>query len=172
MRALIIIGTFTAFCISGIQSCVAQSGLYSKDSIRYTKDSFYEFIEDRFTYCTDAYNDIYGQFCVSGNYVVKEDSIYFSVKKIETRELGSLHRIAPCSTGSELVMLNDTVAQKRDRPSSSNYWAMSTSKAQITYLNDAITFTAHFRIFNCNRYDEFIEIDGDRFYLNDTGLKE
>ena len=135
------------------------------------KKSFYEFIEERFTYCTDAYNDIYGQFCISGNYIVAGDSIYFTVLKIETRELGSLHRIDPNRRETELVILNDSSYHRRDKPSSSNFWAMSTGKVQSVNLENT-KFSAKFRIVKENEYEEYIEIDGERFYLNDYGLKD
>lgn len=164
--------SFLAFiCILGMKSAKAQAGLYSKDSIRYVKGSFYEFIEDRFTYCTDAYNDIYGQFCISGKFIVVEDSIFFTVRRIETTELGSLHRIIPSNRETELVILNDTLTYRREKPSSSNFWAISTGKVESVYLEDT-KFSANFRIVNASEYEEYIEIDGERFYLNDYGLKE
>lgn len=160
-----------SFCFFGMKSAKAQAGLYSKDSIRYLRGSFYEFIDDRFTYCTDAYNDVYGQFCISGKYKVFEDSIFFTVQRMETMELGPLHRVNPISRETELVISNDTLNYRRVKPTSSNYWAMSTGKVQLVYSEDII-FSASFRIFNNNEDGEYIEIDGERFYLNEYGLKD
>lgn len=159
------------FFVLGMKSAKAQAGLYSKDRILYAKGAFYEFIEDQFIYCTDAYNDVYGQFCISGNYKVTEDSIYFTVRRIETMELGPLHRIIPSRRETELVILNDTSSHRREKPSSSNYWAMSTGKVQSAYLENT-KFSAKFRIIKDNEYEEYIEIDGERFYLNDYGMKD
>jgi hypothetical protein len=171
MKRITFIIFLVSFLVIGIKPATAQAGIYSKDRIQYLKGAFYEFIEERFTYCTDAYNDIYGQFCISGNYIVAGDSIYFTVLKIETRELGSLHRIDPNRRETELVILNDTSYHRRDKPSSSNFWAMSTGKVQSVNLENT-KFSAKFRIVKENEYEEYIEIDGERFYLNDYGLKD
>ena len=171
MKKILFIIILVSFFVLETQSAKAQAGLYSKDSIRYVKGSFYEFIEDRFTYCTDAYNDVYGQFCISGNYIVAGDSIYFTVRRIETMELVSLHRITPSRRETELVILNDTSSYRREKPSSSNFWAMSTGKVQSVNLENT-NFSAKFRIVKNNEYEEYIEIDGERFYLNDYGLKD
>ncbi len=171
MKRITFIILAVSFLVMGNKSATAQAGIYSKDSMRYVKGAFYEFIEDRFTYCTDAYNDVYGQFCISGNFIVVEDSIYFTVRRIETMELGSLHRIVPSRRETELVILNDTSSYRREKPSSSNFWAMSTGKVQSVNLEDT-KFSAKFRIIKDNEYEEYIEIDGERFYLNDYGLKD
>lgn len=159
------------FLVLGMTTARAQAGLYSKDSISHLKGAFYEFLGDEFTYCTDAYNDVYGQFCLSGSYTVAGDSIYFTVRSIETAELGPLRRIAPSQRETELVVTDDTSSSRREKPSSSNYWAMTTGKIQRVNMDNA-KFSAAFRLVKVSESEEYIEIDGDRFHLNDFGMKD
>ena len=141
-------------------------GAYIRHSDLGGYDAYYEFSyeDDRFTYCTDRYNSLTGSVCISGKCLIKEDSIFFYNIKVEIPVFSDLSRIATDAIGEERVVEDSTVTTRR-RPTSSNFWSLTGAVGEHKYRtiqleSDRTFFASFFR----HQRDEYIEIDGERFY--------
>ena len=156
LSAILLVGSF---------SCYAQIdyGLYVKHQQLGEYDAQYQFFynDGMFTYCTDMYNNLTGYVCISGRFKIDGDSISFYDLSIEIPVLADLTRISPKETGEERIMSGSS-AEMRQRPTSSNFWSClgDGSRKKIKIDNDKRYTASFFRQEN----DEYIEIDGERFY--------
>lgn len=145
--------------------CNAQSdyGLYVRHEQLGQYDAQYQlfYSDGMFTYCTDMYNNLTGYVCISGHFKVDEDSITFYNLSIEIPVLSDLTRISPKEIGEERIML-DSSAEMRQRPNSSNFWSLvgGGNRRTIKIDNKKRYSASFFR----QKNDEYIEIDGERFY--------
>ena len=141
-------------------------GLYIRHQNLGDFDSSYELFynDGRFTYCTDAYNGLTGYVCIGGRFYLKGDSITFYDLELEIPVFEDLSRISPNDMGKERVRVNSTVFM-RNRPTSSNFWSLTGGVngcgRKKVKLDPSKTFTA---TFFRQENDEYIEIDGERFY--------
>lgn len=146
-------------------ACNAQIdyGLYVRHQQLGEYDAQYQFFynDGVFTYCTDMYNNLTGHVCISGRFEISGDSISFYELSIEVPVLSDLTRISPKEIGEERIMSGPS-AEMRQRPSSSNYWSRlgDESRQKIKIDNNKRYTASFFRQEN----DEYIEIDGERFY--------
>lgn len=126
-------------------------------------DAQYQFFYSAgmFTYCTDMYNDLTGYVCISGRFEIYGDSITFYNLSIEVPVLSDLIRISPKEIGEERIM-SDSSTEIRQRPTSSNFWSLvgDGERQTIKMDNDKRYSASFFRQEN----DEYIEIDGERFF--------
>lgn len=136
-------------------------------------DAQYQFFysEGMFTYCTDRYNDLTGGVCISGLFNIDGDSVTFYNLSIEVPVLSDLTRISLEELGEERI-LSGSSAEMRRRPTSSNFWSLTSStkdhSRKTIKLDPAKRFSASF--FRHEK-DEYIEIDGERFY-DDPGPED
>ena len=125
-------------------------------------DAQYQFFysDGMFTYCTDMYNDLTGYVCISGRFKIDGDSVSFYELSIEVPVLSDLTRISPKETREERI--SGSSEETRQRPTSSNFWSRhgDGSRQKIKIDNNKIYTASFFRQEN----DEYIEIDGERFY--------
>ena len=155
---------FAILLVSSI-TCNAQIdyGLYVRHQQLGEYDAQYQFFynDGVFTYCTDMYNDLTGYVCISGHFKIYGDSISFYELSIEIPVLSDLNRISPKETGEERI-LSGPSAEMRQRPTSSNFWSRvgDGRRQKIKIENDKRYSASFFRHEN----DDYIEIDGERFY--------
>lgn len=126
-------------------------------------DAQYQFFYSAgmFTFCTDRYNDLSGCVCVGGHFTVDGDSVTFYDLEIEVPVLSELTRISPEELGEERIM-SGASEEMRQRPTSSNFWSLvSGGVRQTIKIDSEKKFTASF--FR-QKNDEYIEVDGERFY--------
>ncbi len=146
-------------------ACNAQIdyGLYVRHQQLGEYDAQYQFFynDGMFTYCTDMYNSLTGYVCISGRFKIDGDSISFYELSIEVPVLSDLTRISPTETGEERIVSGSSAAM-RQRPTSSNFWSrLDDGSRQIIKIDNNKRFSASF--FR-QEHDEYIEIDGERFY--------
>lgn len=138
-------------------------GLYVRHQQLGEYDAQYQFFynDGMFTYCTDMYNSLTGYVCISGRFKIDGDSISFYELSIEVPVLSDLTRISPTETGEERIVSGSSAAM-RQRPTSSNFWSrLDDGSRQIIKIDNNKIFSASF--FR-QEHDEYIEIDGERFY--------
>lgn len=154
-----------AILLVSSSTCNAQIdyGLYVRHQQLGEYDAQYQFFynDGMFTYCTDMYNNLTGYVCISGRFKIDGDSILFYELSIEVPVLSDLTRISPNGTGEERIVSGSSVVM-RQRPTSSNFWSrLGDGSRQIIKIDsNKRYFASFFRQEN----DEYIEIDGERFY--------
>lgn len=145
--------------------CIAQIdyGLYIRHQQLGQYDASYQFFysDGKFSYCTDMYNDLTGQVCISGSFYINGDSIFFYDISLEIPLLSDLTRVSPIDRGKERIKLDSSIIM-RNRPTNSNYWSLVGNGSRKKIKLDAqerfsATFFRH-------ENDEYIEIDGEKFY--------
>lgn len=152
-------------------------GAYVKHQQLGEYDATYEFdyYSKSFTYSTDAYNNLTGRVVLQGQFQIEGDSILFEVNTIWFPILSELSRLSLRDLGEELIM-QDSTEIIRQRPSNSNFWSLTGNDCMVAVkkvkLDTPKRFSARFfRHVN----DEYIEIDGERFYEyrgGDNGVYE
>lgn len=142
---------------------VIEYGLYFRHQERGNKDAMYEltYSDGRFTYCTDEYNDLTGRYCLTGHFNIEGDSIFFYDITISMPILKELTRLSPNDLENEYYEENSVYTERR-RPTSSNFWSLKTNEIKKIKLDPQKRFSA---TFFRHKNDEYIEIDGERFYM-------
>lgn len=164
---LIIVALVYARCCSAqINNGPIEYGLYIRHPQLGAYDASYQFFYDanRFTYCTDMYNGLTGYVCIGGRFNITGDTITFYDIELELPVLTELVRIAQDDIGKERVTIDSTVVM-RQRPTSSNFWSLTgnagdRSRKTIKLDPNKRYSASFFR----HEKDEYIEIDGERFY--------
>lgn len=148
-------------------------GLYIRHEQLSEYDALYEFFFDSktFTYCTDAYNNLTGRVCMKGRFSIEGDSIFFYDIILSVPILSDLTRISPKDLGRKWIPMDTMLS----RPTSSNYWSLTGNDCRgslqeikpSTQKRFSATFFRH-------ENDDYIEIDGERFYMDpgDNGVYE
>lgn len=141
-------------------------GLYIRHQQLGEYDATYQFFynSNMFTYCTDMYNSLTGYVCIGGKFNIEGDTITFYDIELELPEFTELVRIPQEELGKERVTIDSTVIM-RQRPTSSNFWSITGNvgnrSRKTIKLDPSKRYSASF--FR-QENDEYIEIDGERFY--------
>lgn len=131
-------------------------------------DESYDFSYDSntFTYSTDDYNSLTGRVFIKGKYRINGDTITFYSITVLFPVLSNLSRLTQDDLGMERVTY-DSVTKMRPRPTNSNFWSLTGKDFRITFkklvLDPEKKFSA---AFYRQKNDEYIEIDGERFYVD------
>lgn len=163
----------------GLLICNAQQpdsifyGTYVKHPELGAHDESYDFsyCNNTFTYSTDDYNSLTGRVFIKGKYLIKGDSIIFYSITFQVPVLSELSRLTTEDWGLERVTL-DSIVTMRQRPTSSNYWSLTGKDFRVAYKKVIIDPEKKFSAtFFRQDNDEYIEIDGERFY-EDPGAED
>lgn len=117
-----------------------------------------------FSYSTDDYNSLTGRVVIRGEYYIKGDSITFYAITVFIPTLSELSRLTQNDLGMERIT-RDSITMMRSRPTSSNYWSLTGKDFRIAYQKVTLDPSKRYSAsFFRQENDEYIEIDGERFY--------
>lgn len=144
-------------------------------------ESTYQFGDDgSFEYHPAFYNTLQIIYSLNGHYIIKGDSIYFTVNEVVVNDVDlenlRVNKSKNMIPEVELFWVKDGFdnvdALRRDFPSTSNYWSVSYYKRRTIQVNPK-TFASSFRYDVDEKYlvleghklnYKYIDIDGDLYY--------
>ncbi len=127
--------------------------------------------EKFFTYRTSRYDGLRSIIYIRGNYAISGDSIRLEVKAGTQIVGGTLSRMSrdtsqiPDWQKEELFIAKDKTMFKRVLPSTNNYWTLKNGKVEPYRYDPPLVFTLSFKYGVDETGFEYIELDGDKFYL-------